>query len=98
MFPMFSNRLTFIGENEQTNVDGFVFLPFHIYRRHLSPRVRKMCPIPKLVRIGENISFHTKRLNRSYKKKYKFLVDIWNHGKRVCVVKTTEKMLNWFEM
>ena len=36
-------------------VDGFVFIPSHIYRRHLSPPVRKMYPIPSLPLIGENI-------------------------------------------
>ena len=29
-------------------VDEFVFLPLHIYKRHLSPPVRKMCPILNL--------------------------------------------------
>ena len=36
-------------------VDGFVFLPLHIYRRYLSPPVLKTCPIPNLPLIGENI-------------------------------------------
>ena len=36
-------------------VDGFVFMPSHTYRRHLSPPVRKMCPIPDLSLIGENV-------------------------------------------
>ena len=36
-------------------IDGFVFLPLHIYRRHLSLLVRKMCRIPKHLLIGEKI-------------------------------------------
>ena len=41
--------------DEKKYVDGFVFLPSHIYRRLISPPVRKMCPIPNLPLIGENI-------------------------------------------
>ena len=37
------------------NVGGFVFLPLHIYRRHLSSSVRKMCLIPNLPFICENM-------------------------------------------
>ena len=64
-------------------VDGFFFLPSHIYRRNLYfQSVRKMCPIPNLPIIGENIFIF---LNNS--KKYTLLniilVNIWIHGKNL---------------
>ena len=31
------------------------FLPLHICRKHISPPVRKMCPIPNLPLTGENV-------------------------------------------
>ena len=36
-------------------VNLFVFLLLHIYRRHLTPPVRKMCPILDVPLMGENI-------------------------------------------
>ena len=69
-------------------VDGFVFLPLHIYRRHLSPPVRKMCPILNLPLIGETIIiFSNKTFKCSYSKTYTLLnlnlVNIWNDGKNL---------------
>ena len=84
-------------------VDGSVFLPFHIYRGLLSPPVRKICQIPNVPLIGENIiSFRSKRFKSPYSKKYTFteyiLVNIFGTTERtykICVVKTTTKMLDW---
>ena len=36
-------------------VDVFVFLLLHIFRRHLSPKVWKMCSISDVLLIDENI-------------------------------------------
>ena len=36
-------------------VDVFLFLLLHIYRRHLSPPVWKMCPILDVLLMGKNI-------------------------------------------
>ena len=59
MFQLLINRFTFKElENDKKNiyVDRFVVLPLHIYRRHLSLPVWKMCPIPNLLLIaGKNI-------------------------------------------
>ena len=52
-------------------VDGFVFLPLHIYKRHLSPPVRKMRPIPNPLRILP--SFQTKHFKYLYSNKYTLL-------------------------
>ena len=41
-------------------VDVFVFLLLHIYRRHLSPPVRKMCPVLDVPLMGENIIIFVK--------------------------------------
>ena len=38
-------------------VDVFVFLLLHIYRRHLSPPIRKMYPVLDVPLMGENIIF-----------------------------------------
>ena len=46
---------------KKTYVDGFVFVLLHIYRRHPSPPVRKMCSIPNLPLIGENIIIFSKK-------------------------------------
>ena len=63
-------------------VDGFVFLSLHIYRRHLSPPVRKMCPIPNLLLIGEFIIiFSDKTFDVLIFEKIHILVKIWIHGK-----------------
>lgn len=40
-------------------VDGFIYPPFHIYRRHLSQPVRKMCLLPNLQHIGDNILIYS---------------------------------------
>ena len=42
-------------------VDVFVFLLLHIYRRHLSLPVRKMCPILDVPLMGENIIILVKK-------------------------------------
>ena len=52
-------------------VDGFVFLPLHIYKRHLSPPVRKMRPIPNPLKILP--SFQTKHFKYLYSNKYTLL-------------------------
>ena len=51
-------------------------MPSHIYRRHLSPPVRKMCPIPNLPLIGENIMIFL--LNLIFGKNL-------NHGKKLTI-------------
>ena len=68
---------------KKIHVDRFVFLPLHIYRRHLSPPVRKTCPIPNLPLTGENIIIFKKN------------VLIWKHGKHLqdLHVQTTAKIL-----
>ena len=66
-------------------VDVFVFLLLHIYKRHLSPPVRKMCPILDVPLMGENIIFLSNKkfqvfifnnihINNSYIRK--FLINI----------------------
>ena len=70
-------------------VDGFVFLSLHIYRMHLSPPVRKMCLVPNLPLIGENvIIFQTKHFQCSYSKNTQFGTTERTYNK-ICVVKTT---------
>ena len=65
MFWLLNNRFTFY------EFDGFVFLPLHIYRRYLSPPVRKMCPISNLPLIGKNIIiFSNKTFESLIWKKY----------------------------
>ena len=86
MFRLLNDGFIFLKELENDKkiyVDGFVFLPSHIYRRNLYfPSVRKMCPIPNLPIIGENILII---FNNS--KKYTLLniilVNIWIHGKNL---------------
>ena len=84
-----------LGVNKITektpNVDIFVFLLLHFYRRHLSLPFRKLCPIPNVPHMGENIIFSNKpfQVLILVRKKYTktnpiyldFLVNIWNHGK-----------------
>ena len=70
----------------------FVFLLLHIYRRHLSKPVRKMCPIPDIPLKGKNVIifsikkfqvliFEKIHITESYI--IKILVNIWNHGKNL---------------
>ena len=64
MFRLFNDRFTFYelenAEKKYMFRDSF-FLPLHIYRRHLSPSVQKMCPIPNLPLIGETITIFSNR-------------------------------------
>ena len=68
------NRFTFkeLNNDEKKYVDVFVFLLFHIYRRHLSLPVWKRCPIPDVPLIGENIIIFFKQnvLSAHIRKKY----------------------------
>ena len=41
--------------HEKIYVDVFVFMLLHVYRRYLSPPVRKMCPILAARLMGESI-------------------------------------------
>ena len=43
-------------------VDEFVFLLLHIYRRHLSPPVWKLCQIPDISIMGENIIIFSNKM------------------------------------
>ena len=79
---------------KKTYVDVFVFLLFHIYRRHLSPPVRKMCPLP-MFRLWEKIlslffqinllSAHIRKKKLHITESYiiKFLVKICSRGKNL---------------
>ena len=70
-------------------VDVFVFLLLHIYRRNLSPPVRKMCPILDVPLMDENIIFFLsnktfqvlifKNIHKTKSYIINFLVNIWNH-------------------
>ena len=57
--PLLNDRFTFKElKNYEKNIcciEAFVFLLLHIYRRHLSLPVRKMCPIPDVPLMGKNI-------------------------------------------
>ena len=57
MIQLLNNRFTFkeLKNNDKIFVDVFVFLLLHMYRRHQSPSVREMCPIPDVPLMGENI-------------------------------------------
>ena len=59
MFQLLNDIFTFKGVkkycNEKKYVDRFIFLPLHIYKKHMSPPDWKMCPIPNLPLIGKNI-------------------------------------------
>ena len=81
-------------------------MPSHIYRSHLSPSVRKMCPTPNLPLKGENIIIFS---NKTFKvlifvKIYTLLnltlVKIWTTEKtyKICLVKTTARMLDWWNI
>ena len=92
MFRVFNNRFTFQElENDEKNIysfDWFVFMPSHIYKRHISPPVRKMCPIPNIPLIGENIIiFSNNTLQVLIFEKYTLLNLIddenLNHGKNL---------------
>ena len=54
---LLNDRFTFkeLKNHEKIYVGVFVFLLLHVYRRHLSPPVRKMCPILDVRLMGENI-------------------------------------------
>ena len=54
---LFNDRFTFKSKKmkKKIYVDGFVFLLLHIYRRHLSLPVGKICPVFNVPLIGENI-------------------------------------------
>ena len=72
------NRFIFLYD-EKIHVNGFDFLLLNIYRRHLSPLVRKTCPIPNLPLIGEKkilSSLQPKRCKCSY---YTLLNQIFGH-------------------
>ena len=48
-------------------VDVFVFLLLHIYRMHLSPAVRKMCPIlDVLLKKTKNLNFLLNEVNLTW--------------------------------
>ena len=73
-------------------VDVFVFLLSHIYRRHLSPPVWILYPIPNIPFIGENIIFFSnkmfqvpkfEKINITESYLNKFLVNIRNHEKKL---------------
>ena len=57
MFQLLNNRFMFLEleNDEKIYVDEFVFLQLCIYRRHISLPGLKMCLIPNIPLIGENI-------------------------------------------
>ena len=68
-------------------VDVFVFLLSHMYRRHLSPPVRKMCPVLDVPLMGENIIFVSLNVSSAHVRKYthiiKCSVNMWHQGKNL---------------
>ena len=59
---LLNERFTFLElkNDEKVYVDVFVFLLLHIYRRHLSPPVGKICPFLDVPLMGENIIIFVK--------------------------------------
>ena len=71
-------------------VDGFVFLSLNVYRRYLSPRVWKLCRIPDILLVGEDIIFSNntfvfifQKINITVSYLSNFWVNILNHGKNL---------------
>ena len=88
---LLNNRFTFKDLN-LTIKENIFFLLMHINRRHLSPPVWKMCLIPDLPLMGENIiifsnkTFQVLTFEKIHDTEYnlkKCLVNIWNHGKNL---------------
>ena len=84
--------LHFRLKNDEKNIClRIIFLLLHIYRRQLSLPVRKMCPIPDVPLMDENMIFSNKmfevlifeKIHNTESYINLFVVNIWNHGKKL---------------